>query len=235
VQVHLLFFASLSDVIGQRRLALEAPDGATVGDVLDLLIGQYPKVGLYRPVLLTAVNQEYVEPTHALLEGDELAVFPPVSGGAIGPEARVLESPGEFYQITWDRIDSGNLARRLLAGADGAVCIFEGVVRDNSDGRKTRHLVYEAYEQMALGKLEEIGRTVRGVWEIGSVGIVHRLGRLEIGEASVAVVVTSPHRRSAFDACHYAIDRLKKVVPIWKKEFFEDGEIWIEGQRQAVP
>ena len=144
--------------------------------------------------------------------------------------ALVRESPHHYYAITHDAIDSQALARKLSADSDGAICVFEGIVRDNSEGRATLHLVYEAYEQMALRKLEEIGLLVHKVWEVGAVGIVHRLGRLEIGEASVVVVVTSPHRRSAFDACHYAIDRLKKIVPVWKKEFFEDGEVWIEGQ-----
>lgn len=198
--------------------------------VLDLLGGMHPRVQEYRPVLLTAVNEEYASPTQVLADGDEIAIFPPVSGGETPAAALVRELPNAYYEITHEVIDSMGLARKLEAPGDGGVCIFEGIVRNNSGGRRTRYLVYEAYEQMALNKLEEIGALVQSVWEIGSVGIVHRLGRLEIGEASVAVVVTSPHRRSAFDACHYAIDRLKKIVPIWKKEFFEDGEVWIEGQ-----
>lgn len=230
MQVQLLFFASLADTVGSRRLTLTLPRGATVESLLDRLTEMFPLVEKYRPVLLTAVNQEYVGAAHTLADGDEVAIFPPVSGGSVSAGPLVASSPGHHYEITRKPIDSQGLARRLLASGDGAICIFEGVVRDNSAGRKTEFLVYEAYEQMALAKLEEIGRLVAGVWEIGSVGIVHRLGRLEIGEASVAVVVTSPHRRSAFDACHYAIDRLKKVVPIWKKEHFEDGEVWIEGQ-----
>jgi MoaE-MoaD fusion protein len=142
----------------------------------------------------------------------------------------VIERPGELYRITRTAIDAQMMARALLRRADGAICVFEGVVRDHSKGKRTLYLEYEGYESMALKKLEEIGVFVRQAWDIGTVGIVHRLGRMEIGETSVAVVVTSSHRRAAFDACHYAIDKLKKVVPIWKKEFFEDGEVWIEGQ-----
>jgi len=117
----------------------------------------------------------------------------------------------------------------MLRNADGAICVFEGVVRDHSKGKRTLYLEYEGYESMALKKLEEIGIFVRQAWEIGTIAIVHRLGHMDIGETSVAVIVTSSHRRAAFDACHYAIDKLKKVVPIWKKEFFEDGEVWVEG------
>jgi molybdopterin synthase catalytic subunit len=121
----------------------------------------------------------------------------------------------------------------MLRGEDGAICIFEGVVRNNSKGKRTLHLEYEGYESMALKKLEEIGLFVRQAWEIDGIAIVHRLGHMDIGETSVAVVVTSAHRRASFDACHYAIDKLKKVVPIWKKEFFEDGEVWIEGDSRG--
>jgi molybdopterin synthase catalytic subunit len=142
----------------------------------------------------------------------------------------VIERPGELYRISRTPIDAQTIARSLLRRADGAICVFEGVVRDHSKNKRTLYLEYEGYEPMALKKLEEIGAFVRQAWDIGTVAIVHRLGRMEIGETSVAVVVTSSHRRAAFDACHYAIDKLKQVVPIWKKEFFEDGEVWIEGQ-----
>ena len=135
----------------------------------------------------------------------------------------------ELYRITRDPIDAQAIARQMLRTADGAICVFEGVVRDHSKGKRTLYLEYEGYESMAVKKLEEIGEFVRQAWEIGTIAIVHRLGRLEIGETSVAVIVTSSHRRAAFDACHYAIDKLKKIVPIWKKEFFEDNEVWVEG------
>jgi molybdopterin synthase catalytic subunit len=137
---------------------------------------------------------------------------------------------GEFYQITRETIQAQEISRQILRPSDGAICVFEGVVRDHSKGKRTLYLEYEGYEPMALKKLEEIGGFVRSAWDIGNIAIVHRLGHMEIGETSVAVIVTSSHRRAAFDACHYAIDKLKKVVPIWKKEFFEDGEVWVEGQ-----
>jgi MoaE-MoaD fusion protein len=230
VKVNLLFFASLKDIVGSRQLQLDVAPGATVSDVLTSLEASYPKMKPYRPIVLTAVNEEYVDQRASIHEGDEVAIFPPVSGGEVDFIPLTISRPGELYKITREVIDTQAVGRRMLRGEDGAICTFEGVVRNNSKGKKTLHLVYEAYETMALKKLEEIGIFVRQAWEIDSIAMIHRLGHLDIGETSVAVIITSAHRRAAFDACHYAIDKLKKVVPIWKKEFFEDGEIWIEGQ-----
>jgi MoaE-MoaD fusion protein len=230
MEVRLLFFASLKDIVGARQLRLDLPAGATVDDVLTQLESSYPRMKDYRPVVLTALNEEYVDKRTAIQEGDELAIFPPVSGGEVDAESLAISRPGELYHITREVIDAQKISRQLLRGEDGAICIFEGVVRNNSKGKTTRYLVYEAYETMALKKLEEIGIFVRQAWDVDSVAMIHRLGHLDIGETSVAVIVTSAHRRAAFDACHYAIDKLKKVVPIWKKEYFEDGEVWIEGQ-----
>ena len=210
-------------------MQLEMPAGATVSDVLSHLESSYPRIKDYRPVVLTAINEEYVDQHAAVHDGDEVAIFPPVSGGDVGSDTLVISRPGELYQITRDVIDAQKISRQMLRDEDGAICIFEGVVRNNSKGKRTLHLVYEAYDTMALKKLEEIGIFVRQAWDIGCIAMIHRLGHLDIGETSVAVIVTSAHRRASFDACHYAIDKLKKVVPIWKKEFFEDGEVWIEG------
>jgi molybdopterin synthase catalytic subunit len=230
MHVRLLFFATLKDIVGTREMKMDVPSGTTVADVLTELETHYPRVKPYRPIVLTAINEEYVDQRTEVHEGDELAIFPPVSGGDVGSEVLSVSRPGEFYQITRDPIDAQKIGRQMLRDEDGAICIFEGVVRNNSKGKRTLHLIYEGYEPMALKKLEEIGVFVRQAWEIGCIAIVHRLGHMDIGETSVAVIVTSPHRRASFDACHYAIDKLKKVVPIWKKEFFEDGEVWVEGQ-----
>ena len=230
MQVRLLFFASLKDIVGARQMQLDVPAGATVSDVLTRLETSYPRIKDYRPVVLTAINEEYVDQRTTVQDGDEVAIFPPVSGGEVDSPPLVISRPGELYQITRDPIDAQKISRELLRAEDGAICIFDGVVRNNSKGKRTLHLVYEAYDTMALKKLEEIGIFVRQAWDIGCIAMIHRLGHLDIGETSVAVIITSAHRRAAFDACHYAIDKLKKVVPIWKKEFFEDGEVWIEGQ-----
>jgi molybdopterin synthase catalytic subunit len=136
-----------------------------------------------------------------------------------------------MVRLTRDPIDAAALT--TPAPADGAVCLFVGVVRDENGGRPVRHLEYEAYEEMALPMMEEIAATARTRWPVTDVRIVHRLGRLEIGEASVAVAVAAPHRGAAFEACRYAIDTLKKTVPIWKKEFYADGAVWLEGPGAA--
>ena len=231
MHVNLLFFASLKDIVGARQLQLDVPSGATVSDLLDQLESSYPRLKPYRSIVLTSLNEEYVAPGAAISDGDELAIFPPVSGGSSAPNnLEAPDRPREIYRITREPILARAIGTTLLRPEAGAICIFEGVVRNNSKGKATRYLEYEAYESMALKKMEEIGMFVRGAWDIDSIAMIHRLGHMDIGETSVAIIVTSAHRRAAFDACEYAIDKLKKVVPIWKKEFFEDGEVWVEGQ-----
>jgi len=137
----------------------------------------------------------------------------------------------DIFEITREPIDKPGLEKRLLTGGAGAVVTFDGVVRDNTKGRRVVSLQYEAYEPMAVKEMHRIGDEIRERWpEVERVGIIHRFGPLKISESSVVIVVTSPHRRVAFEACRYAIDRLKQTVPIWKKEIFEDGEEWVEGQ-----
>jgi molybdopterin synthase catalytic subunit len=155
-----------------------------------------------------------------LKDGDEVAFLPPVSGG----------SNGDFYLLTRSPIPTADLLRQQRVSEDGAVVVFEGVVRNNSGGRKTFYLEYEAYEPMAVRKMEEIGAEIRRKFEIDHVGMIHRLGRLAVGETSVAIIVTAAHRGAAFGACQLAIDRLKQIVPVWKKEYFEDGSVWAEGE-----
>jgi molybdopterin synthase catalytic subunit len=135
-------------------------------------------------------------------------------------------------RLTRDAIDLDEL--HAATPADGAVCVFVGVVRAENAGRPVRHLEYESYEEMALAQMEALEGEVRRRWPVTEVRIVHRLGRLEIGEASVAVAVSSPHRAQAFDACRHTIDTLKKTVPIWKKEFYADGAVWLEGPGAPV-
>lgn len=229
VQVKLLFFASLKDIVGRRELDVDVPSGATINDLWEHLISRYPSLSRYRSIVLTSLNEEYVDRKAVVSDGDEVALFPPVSGGSADP--MISDRPRELYRLTRDAINARAIAELILRPEDGAICLFEGVVRNNSKGKTTRHLEYEAYESMALKTMEELGGFVRQAWDIGSVAIIHRLGRMEIGETSVAIIVTSPHRKASFDACEYAIDRLKKIVPIWKKEFFEDGEVWVEGQQ----
>ncbi|MDR0311551.1 MAG: molybdenum cofactor biosynthesis protein MoaE [Acidobacteriota bacterium] len=134
-----------------------------------------------------------------------------------------------MFQLTHDVIDTSAVARSLQSGKDGALVIFEGVVRDNARGKSVRFLEYEAYEPMALKKLEEVGAMVKSRYDIRDIAIVHRLGHMDTGECSTLIVIASAHRTDAFDACRFAIDTIKQIVPIWKKEFYADGEVWIEG------
>jgi len=150
---------------------------------------------------------------------DEMVFISSVSGGAANSDG------ADFFRLTRDPIPTANLAEGLKAAEDGAVVVFEGIVRNHLGGRRTLYLEYEAYEPMAVRKMAEIGAEARARFRVDRMGIIHRLGRIEIGETSVAIMVTAEHRAAAFDACRYLIDRLKQVVPIWKKEFFEDGFI----------
>ncbi len=223
MKVRVLFFGIAHDLTGFQREQLEVADGERLEDLRRRYEHRFPRLGELAGSLLAAVNQEIAEPSLILREGDEVAFMPPVSGGA----------GDDFYRLTRDPIPTHDLVCQLAAPEDGAVVVFEGVVRNHSRGGKTLFLEYEAYEPMALRKMAEIGQEIRSKFPIDRLGMIHRLGRLEIGETSVAIIVTSAHRAAAFEACRYAIDRLKQVVPIWKKEHFADGAVWAEGEGQT--
>jgi MoaE-MoaD fusion protein len=202
---------------------MDLPAGASVRDVLDRLASQSPAMKQAMPSLAVAVNQQYAEAETVLNDGDEVALLPPVSGGSTGPTR-------SRAWIVRQRIDTGSILEGIKRGEDGAAVVFEGVVRNQTRGRKTLYLDYEAYEQMALQQMEALAAQVLKQFQIREVELVHRLGRLEIGETSVLIVVASPHRAAAFDACRWLIDTLKRTVPIWKKEYFEDGAVWADGE-----
>ena len=223
VKITVLLFGQAREWVGLSTLDLELETPATVESAFGVIKANHPRLGEMERSLLFAVNEEYASPSHPLADGDQLAVLPPVSGG----EAESLD----VFEITREPIEIAGLRARLLDGDSGAVVIFDGVARNNTKGRRTLHLEYEGYDQMALRTMEQIGREVHERWPINRVGIVHRLGRIDITESSVVIIVTSAHRKIAFEACHYAIDRLKKIVPIWKKEFFEDGAVWVENEQ----
>jgi len=223
MKVSVLFFGTAHDLTGFDREQLEVVEGERLADLRRRYEQRFPRLRELAGSLLAAVNQEIAEPSLVLREGDEVAFMPPVSGGA----------GDDFFRLTHDPIPTHDLARQLTAPEDGAAVVFEGIVRNHSRGGKTLYLEYEAYEPMALRKMEEIGREIRAKFPIDHLGMIHRLGRLEIGETSVAIVVTSAHRAAAFEACRYAIDRLKQIVPIWKKEYFADGAVWAEGEGQT--
>ena len=226
MKIGVLFFGVLKDLVGRSGETVDLPEGARVRDVLFYYAREAPRFEAMMPSLAISVNREYSGADRALREGDEVGLLPPVSGGSAegGGEVR-----GEV-QIVRERIDTEAVVGRLKRPADGAAVIFDGVVRDNTRGRRTVYLDYEAYEAMALKQMESLAMEARARFGVRGASIVHRLGRLEIGETSVLIVVAAAHRDAAFDACRWIIDTLKKTVPIWKKEYFEDGAVWAAGE-----
>lgn len=223
MKVNVLFFGFIHDLTGLREEQVELGEGETLQGLRCLYENRFPRIGELAGSLLFAVNQQIAGPLAVLHEGDEVAFMPPVSGGM----------DDSCYRITGEKISTSDFANSLRSPSDGAVVTFEGIVRNHSNRRKTLYLEYEAYEPMAVRKMQEIGAEARQKFNIHSIGIIHRTGKLEIGETSVAIVVTAAHRRPAFEACQYLIDRLKMVVPVWKKEYFEDGSVWAEGEGQT--
>lgn len=230
MQVKVLFFGQLKDVVGAAEDRVELPEGASVEDLLAHYRKRFPRWAEFRPSLAVAVNQEYADGGARLRGGDEVALLPPVSGGAQDPSTPLGASRVE---LTRARIVPEEILAGVKAPADGAVVVFDGIVRNHSGGHPTLYLDYEAYEPMALRKMEEIVAEIRARWRVDRVALVHRLGRLEIGETSVFIAVSAAHRADAFDACRHAIERLKRTVPIWKKEYFADGGVWVEGELPA--
>ena len=219
MKISVRLFAGLHDLVGQRDVILELQDGATVNQLYEQLSREYPVVTPYLPTLVCAVDEEYVPPEHELREGDDVALIPPVSGGG-----------DDCFLVTADPLDSERLVAAVRQDESGALVLFYGVARNHSEGRRVRALEYDAYPEMAEKKLREVADEVRGRWPVTGIGVYHRTGRLAIGEASLLVAVSAAHRREAFEACHYAVDRIKETVPIWKKEIWEDGEgAWVEG------
>jgi molybdopterin synthase catalytic subunit/molybdopterin converting factor small subunit len=237
MKIRVLLFGVLKEVLGRTDETVELPEGACVRDVLFYYGRKAPRFEAMMPSLAISVNQEYSGVDRALREGDEVGLLPPVSGGSAegsqvpgeAPGGVPDEVPGEV-RIVRERIDTGAVVARLKRSADGAAVIFDGVVRDNSRGRRTLYLHYEGYEAMALKEMEALAVEARTRFGVRGVSIVHRLGRLEIGETSVLIVVAAAHRGVAFEACRWIIDTLKKTVPIWKKEYFEDGAVWADGE-----
>ena len=229
MQARVLFFGMLRDIVGMSREDAEFPEGADLRLVFASYAARFPPLGDLARSIVVARNQEFAEPATKLAEGDEVAFLPPVSGGCHTSELEITEA-GHYFALVRHPIDTGAVIARLLNGAEGAVVTFEGTARNNTKGRPTNCLDYECYESMALKTMARIGCEIAAGHAVERVAMVHRLGRLLIGETSVAVIVTAPHRRAAFEAALQGIDRLKKAVPIWKKEHFMDGEVWVEGE-----
>ena len=225
MQIRVLLFGVLKDLVGRSSETLELAEGATVAEVLQHYSRLAPRFRAMLPSLALSVNREYSSADAVLRSGDEVGLLPPVSGGL--PQG---ESGRDEVRMVREPIAAQAVIERLKMPEDGAAVIFDGVVRNHTRGRRTLYLDYEAYEEMALKQMRELAEDARSRFGVRQVAIVHRLGRLGIGETSVLIVVGSAHRSPAFDACRWIIDTLKKTVPIWKKEYFEDGVVWADGE-----
>lgn len=230
-RLRVLFFGAAREAVGADTVEWETSAPATVQSVFAELLAAYPQLSRFGRSLLIAVNQEYAPLNRDVRAGDELAIFPPVSGGAEAGRAPAQEETGDFFELTTAPINVGAIARRVVPPECGATVTLDGYVREWTRGRQTLYLVYEAYAPMALKEMRRLGRAARARFRIAHIGILHRTGRLEIGETSVVISVSAPHRRAAFEACEWAIKELKRTVPIWKKEFYADGEVWVEGEQ----
>jgi MoaE-MoaD fusion protein len=227
MRVRVLFFGQLKEIVGLASEDAGLSEGARVEDLFERYARRFPKLAEFRGSIAPSVNQEYAEWRAPVADGDEVAFLPPVSGG----QGATIQD--DVFQLVRQPIQPSGLLENMKAPEDGALVVFDGFVRNNFKGNRTLYLEYEAYETMALGKMREIGAQIRDKFPIHRVAIIHRLGRLEIGETSVWIAVSSAHRSDAFDACRYAINTLKRAVPIWKKEFFAGGAIWAEGERPS--
>ncbi len=231
MRVKVLFFGVLREITGRSEDVLELGPEARDGAVFEHYASTFPRLREMERSVVLARNHEFTAASQPIADGDEIALLPPVSGGAPRYGQQISDEPaGHFFGLTREPIDVRELTARLLRGEDGAVVAFEGTVRNNTNGRRTLYLDYECYEPMAIQVMASLGREIAGAHEIGRIALVHRLGRLEIGETSVAVIVTAPHRKPAFAAALEGINRLKRTVPVWKKEHFADGEVWVEGE-----
>lgn len=219
IKINVLFFGAAREVVDKNPfpLTLTTDGPTTVARAFQQLVDKYPSLERFGRSLLFAVNQEYATLNTDLKDNDELAIFPPVSGGS-----------HDFFELTTEPIDVGSVARRVVLPECGATVTLDGFAREWTKGKQTKYLVYEAYDPMALSEMQRLGAEAHKRFDIAHIGIVHRTGKLEIGETSVVISVSAPHRKAAFEACEWAIRELKRTVPIWKKEVYADGEEWVQ-------
>lgn len=234
MRITVLFFATLRDVVGARQLSLDLDDGAgTIERLRGELTERYPAAADNLKVALAAINEEFAFDQDRIGDGDEVAFFPPVSGGE-------TERP-EIFRLPREPFDHDEIVAAVTTERSGAVCLFTGTVRGRTakDGHlpRTDHLEYEAYEPMALAKMKQVAAEIRENWpKVEGIAIIQRIGALKVGDNTVLCACSSPHRDDGcFEAARYGIDRLKEIVPVWKKEVGVSGETWIEGEYRPAP
>jgi molybdopterin synthase catalytic subunit len=237
MQVKVLYFGSLRDAMGRPAESLSLSESADLHKLLEIVSRDKPSVSALIPTLAVSVNEEYARRDTKLNDGDEGALLPPVSGGVDRPSSPKGAEDGVpkdilgiHSELVTSKIDTAGIADAMKRGEDGAVVVFEGIVRNNTRGRRTLYLDYDAYQSMAVKQMDVLVEEALAKYHIDQAWIAHRVGRMEISETSVLIVVTSAHRGAAFEACRFLIDTLKKTVPIWKKEYFEDGAVWADGE-----
>lgn len=211
-------FAAFRDRAGASTIEVDVDDGASVTAVIEAVVERAPALVDVIVVARPVVNKEFVGREYRIAVGDEVALLPPVSGGA---------GSGDMFWLTEEPLDAAEVTRRVEDPSCGAVVTFVGAVRQENEGRHVDYLEYEAYPGMAEAKMAEIGAEIAERWGALRVAMAHKLGRCDVGEPSIVIAVASGHRREAFEACHYAIDRVKEIVPIWKREVWTDGAVWI--------
>jgi molybdopterin synthase catalytic subunit len=227
MQITVLLFATLKDIAGQNRVSLLLPeDNASIVQVRRALVERFPRIQANLDAAIAAVNKEYAFPEDRVKHGDEVAFFPPVSGGQDYPEiCRLTDQPYSVDEVV----------ASITSPATGAVCVFSGIVRGETNWQgavlQTERLEYEAYEAMALEKMRQVAREIREQWSlVQGIAIVQRTGVLEVGQNTTLIACASGHRdQGCFEAARYGIDRLKEIVPVWKKEVRPDGQAWVEG------
>jgi molybdopterin synthase catalytic subunit len=228
IKIRVICFGVLKEWLGADASTLELPDGTTISGLLEQLSAR--RATQFMRGIAVSVNAEFATATQILRDGDEVGLLPPVSGGSShSMDASSEADSNGTTALTLECIDSAKIIARAKQGEDGAVVIFDGIVRNNTRGRQTLYLEYEAYEEMAKRQMNQLALDARSRFGVRHVTIVHRLGKLDVGESSVLIVVSSAHRAQAFEACRWLIDTLKKTVPIWKKEIFVDGAVWADG------
>lgn len=222
VRATVLFFAGARERAGTGRVDVELKQGSSIGDAIELALTTVERSGNLPSNVMLARNGNYVDGSEPMMDGDEIAVIPPVSGGCDCD----ADKPSRVW-LTDSDIEADRVINSVGSDSDGAVVVFHGITRDHNDGRSVLYLEYEAYSPMAEDMMLMIIGEMTEKWQIGDVAVCHRTGRVDIGETSMVLAVSAAHRRPAFEAALYFIDRLKEIVPIWKKEYFDGGEVWI--------